>query len=192
MNINSSLVAELRDKEYRDAYVESQIRMLLPLQVRELRKRRDWTQPELADKAGMGQPRISELEKPGERRLTIETLLRLASAFDIGLQVRFLPLSELMEWSEGLDVDRFDVPSFETELKNAAQEVHSLLILRKPPQHARASRSANGANQGAMGTGESEESQRRVGNMPNVALVSTGEEQYGSNHNCAISGAGVL
>jgi transcriptional regulator with XRE-family HTH domain len=127
MNINSSLVAELREKEYRDAYVGSQIRMSLPLQIRELRKRREWTQPELAERAGMGQPRISELEKPGERRLTIETLLRLASAFDVGLQVRFVPFGELIDWSEGVDIDGFDVQPFESEL--AETEMQAILCI---------------------------------------------------------------
>ena len=50
----------------------------------------------------MTQPRISELETPGERKLTIETLLRLASAFDVALQVRFVPYSELVDWTEHL------------------------------------------------------------------------------------------
>lgn len=125
MNINSSLVGELREKEYRDAYVESQIRMTLPLQIRELRKRREWTQPELAERAGMGQPRISELEKPGERRLTVETLLRLASAFDVGLQVRFVPFGELIDWGEGIDIDNFNVQPFQEELDEA--EMQSVL-----------------------------------------------------------------
>ena len=106
--------------------------MTLPLQIRELRKRREWTQPQLAEKAGMGQPRISELEKPGERRLTIEALLRLASAFDIGLQVRFVPFGELIDWSEGLDIDTFDVQAFEVELAEAERRA-ILEIPRRPP-----------------------------------------------------------
>ncbi len=34
-----------------------------------LRESREWTQPELAEAAGMSQPRISEIERPGERKL---------------------------------------------------------------------------------------------------------------------------
>jgi transcriptional regulator with XRE-family HTH domain len=131
MNTDSSLIAEMRDKAYRDAYVGSQIRMTLPLQVRELRKRREWTQPQLAEYAGMAQPRISELEKPGERRLTIETLLRLASAFDVALQVRFVAFGELIDWSEGLDIDNFAVQPFETEVAEAKRNA-ILSVPRKP------------------------------------------------------------
>lgn len=168
MNINSSLVGELREKEYRDAYVQSQIRMTLPLQIRELRKRREWTQPELAERAGMGQPRISELEKPGERRLTVETLLRLASAFDVGLQIRFVPFGELIDWGEGIDIDNFNVKPFETEVAEA--EYAAILMLPRRPM-ARAS--AAGASRAAVGNMENPP-QSRVANMPPSASVETG------------------
>ena len=94
----------------------------MPLHIRELRKSREWTQPELAKRAGMKQPRISELEKPGERKLSIETLLRLASAFDVGLQVRFVSIGELIDWSENLDLDNFGVEPFIEELRKAEEE----------------------------------------------------------------------
>jgi transcriptional regulator with XRE-family HTH domain len=130
VNINSSLIAELKDKQYRDAYVASQIRISLPLQTRALRKSRTWTQPELAEHAGMAQPRISEIEKPGERRLNIETLLRLASAFDVALQVRFVPFSEFIDFSEDLDLDTFAIEPFTEELKReeAAETVAMRVI----------------------------------------------------------------
>ena len=74
VNIDSSLTRELREKQYRDAYVDSQIRVGLPFQIRALRKSRDnMTQSALAEKAEMSQPRISEIESPGERNLNIET-----------------------------------------------------------------------------------------------------------------------
>lgn len=170
MNINSSLVGELHEKEYRDAYVESQIRMTLPLQIRELRKRREWTQPQLADRAGMGQPRISELEKPGERRLTIETLLRLASAFDVGLQVRFIPFGELIDWSEDLDIDNFNVLPFEKELAEAVQATIVQLIPKKPPMAA-----VVGACQ-AAGSSIEPPRQSRAANMPSSVIGGTGEQ----------------
>ena len=116
MNINSSLTNELRSKKYRDAYVASQIRMALPFQIRALRKERGLSQGDLAVLTGMAQPRISEIEKPGERRLNIETLLRVASGLDVGLQIRFVPFSEIVDSSERFDPDNFHVPSFDDEL----------------------------------------------------------------------------
>ena len=182
MNINSSLVGELREKEYRDAYVESQIRMTLPLQVRELRKRREWTQPELAERAGMGQPRISELEKPGERRLTIETLLRLASAFDVALQVRFVPYGDLIDWSEGVEIDNFDVRPFEVEIAEA-ERAAVMAIPRIPPRSVAA---GAGASLAAGGTA----TQIRSANMPSSVIEVTGELN-GNYSNSAFAGSGI-
>ncbi len=116
LNIDSSLTKELRDKEYRDAYVGSQIRIGLPFQIRAVRKERGWSQADLAEKCGMAAPRISEIEKPGERRLNIETLLRVAAGLDVGLEVRFVPFSQLVDHSEGFNPDTFTAPSFEQEI----------------------------------------------------------------------------
>jgi len=123
VNINSSLTRELREKQYRDAYVDSQIRVGLPFEIRALRKSRDnMTQSALAEKAKMSQPRISEIESPGERKLNIETLLRLASAFDVALEIRFVPFSKLVDRSESFDPETFDVASFEDEIKALEQK----------------------------------------------------------------------
>ena len=66
MNTDSSLVNELREKEYRDAYVASQIRLGMPFQIRALRNQHGWSQEEFADHIGMSQLRVSEMERPGE------------------------------------------------------------------------------------------------------------------------------
>jgi transcriptional regulator with XRE-family HTH domain len=116
VNIDSSLTKELRNKEYRDAYVASQIRINLSFQIRALRKARGLSQGELAALAGMAQPRISEIEKPGERGMNIETLLRVASALEVGVQIRFVSFGDLVEWAEGFEPDSFQVPGFEAEI----------------------------------------------------------------------------
>ena len=117
MNTQSSLAGELRDKAYRDAFVAAQLRIGLPLQCRALRESREWTQPQLAQAAGMSQPRISEMERPGERKPNLETLLRLASAFDVALQVRFVPFSRLVDDDDSVDLDNFEVSSFEEDME---------------------------------------------------------------------------
>lgn len=119
MNIHSSLIAELRDKAYRDAYVASQINIGLPFQARALRHARKWTQEELAERAGMSQPRIAEIERPNKRRFNLETLLRIASAFDVGLQVRFVPLTDIIRDDEAFNPDAFDAKPFAKELEEA-------------------------------------------------------------------------
>lgn len=121
MNTESSLARELSDKQYRDEFVAAALRVGLPMQCRALRESRDWTQPRLAQEAGMSQPRISEIERPGERRLTLDTLLRLASAFDVALQVRFVPFSQLVDDDDHLDLDNFYVPPFAQDIANLAR-----------------------------------------------------------------------
>ena len=116
VNTRARKIARLRDKEYRDAFVASQIDVGLPFQVRSLREQRRWKQSQLAEKAGMLQPRISAIETPGGAKFTLETLRRLASAFDVALLVKFVPFSELVDQSEDFNPDTFSVPSFGDDL----------------------------------------------------------------------------
>lgn len=109
-------IARLKDKAYRDAFVASQISVGLPFQIRSLREERNMKQSDLAEKTGMLQPRISAMESPGGAKFTLETLRRVASAFDVALVVRFAPFSELLGWSEGFDPDEFSVPSFSNDI----------------------------------------------------------------------------
>jgi transcriptional regulator with XRE-family HTH domain len=122
MNSKSSLVKEMKDKQYRHAFVRSQVRVGLPLQCRALRESREWTQPQLAEAAGMSQPRISEIERPGERRLNLETLFRLAEAFDVALQVRFVPFRDFVDSTDSLRLESFYIKPFEEDLKDLENE----------------------------------------------------------------------
>lgn len=70
----------------------------------------------------MRQPRISAIEKPGKGKLNIETLERIAAAFDVGLQVRFVSFGELIRQSERFDPDHFEIPGFEDELAATRSE----------------------------------------------------------------------
>jgi len=113
--MNSKLIQKLKDPEYRKAFVASQINIGIPFQIRALQKARGWTQEQLAEKAGMLQPRISAMRKPGQSKLNLETIRRLAEAFDCGLIVRFAPFSELVRWSDQFEPDTFNVPSHEAD-----------------------------------------------------------------------------
>jgi transcriptional regulator with XRE-family HTH domain len=115
-NTISKLSEKLKDPEYRKAFVASQINIGIPFQIRGLLKSRpNWTQETLAQRTQMRQPRISALMTPGRTRPNIETLRRIAEAFDCGLMVRFAPFSELARWSEGFDPEVFDVSSFDND-----------------------------------------------------------------------------
>jgi transcriptional regulator with XRE-family HTH domain len=103
--INSKVKAiwkKLRNKEYRESFVASQISNTIAAQIFSLREAHGWKQAEVAARAGMKQSRISDLEDPNYENYETRTLVKLASAFDVGLVVRFVPFSELAKWSTNL------------------------------------------------------------------------------------------
>lgn len=115
MTEKSELVQELHDKATRDAFVSSQMSIPLAFQILALREQRGMTQKQLAEKAGMLQPRIAAMERPSGSEPNLRTLKRLASAFDVALVVRFVPFSELVEWAETFSPDTFVVQSFDDD-----------------------------------------------------------------------------
>lgn len=109
-------------KERRDAYVSAQIDVLIPFQIRALRKQYGLEQEDLAGLANMAQPSISKLEKAGNRA-NIETLKRIANALDVALIVKFVPFSELVRWSDNFSPDGFTVPNFSLEMEKLDSHV---------------------------------------------------------------------
>jgi transcriptional regulator with XRE-family HTH domain len=119
MNIikrKEKLISKLKNKEYRDAFLSELIANGIPFQVKALREQRKWTQKELGDMAEMAQESISRLEDPNYGKLNLNTLKRLASAFDVGLMVRFVPFSDLVEWDINLSNESLEVASFNEEV----------------------------------------------------------------------------
>lgn len=110
-----NLIKQLRDKEYRDAFVSEHIDTGIPFQIRALRKQRNWTQKDLAERIDGKQESISRLEDPNYSSFTLTTLKKLASAFDIGLIVRFAPISELVIWELVLTPESLEVASFDQD-----------------------------------------------------------------------------
>ena len=115
MSSISKLWRKLRNKAYRDGYTEAQLSIEIPFQVRALRKARGWTQAQLAERCGIPQARISHIEQPGRDPLSLRTLYRLASAFDVGLLVQFVSFSELVRREDQFHPETCRVASFEDD-----------------------------------------------------------------------------
>jgi len=118
MNIvkrKEKLISKLKNKEYRDAFLAELITTGIPFQIKILREQRNWTQKELGDRVNMAQETISRLEDPNYGKLNLNTLKRLTSAFDVGLMVRFVPFSELVNWEINLSLESLEVSSFDEE-----------------------------------------------------------------------------
>lgn len=86
----------LTNKKYRDAYVYEHVRTSVPFQIRTIREERQWTQGQLGEAASKPRNVISRLEDPNYGSLTLKTLFEVASAFDVGLLVKFVPFSRLL------------------------------------------------------------------------------------------------
>ena len=64
--------------------MKSRINMLSK-RLKELRKERNWTQQELAQKASLSFNAVTKIEQGAAKHPTLKTLLKLTEAFGIGL-----------------------------------------------------------------------------------------------------------
>lgn len=107
-----SLWQDLTDKEIRADYMSERISSDLAYQIFSLREQRGWTQEDLALRYGVSnsQSRISRLETSCDG-VSLNTLKKLASAFDVALSVKFVPFSQLAIEATSERLDR-PVPEF--------------------------------------------------------------------------------
>jgi transcriptional regulator with XRE-family HTH domain len=107
-------IEELKDRESRQFFYEEHIETGLPIQIRELRKKRKLTQMKLAELMECDQSNISDWENPNyEYTPQISTLKRLANAFDVPLIVRFGSWEELLVWDNDLSPKKVAPDSFD-------------------------------------------------------------------------------
>jgi transcriptional regulator with XRE-family HTH domain len=85
-----------------------------------MRKAKHWDQKKLAEVA-LGkaelQSMISRYENPDYGKYSMQTLLDLAKAFDVALEVKFAPFSSIVRLDEELPKSILAVPSFTQELE---------------------------------------------------------------------------
>lgn len=109
------ILEDLKDREYRDAFVEESINVGIPFQLKSLREQRGFTQKDFEEISGKKQAFISRLENPNEDCPTLKTLKEMAAVYDVGLVVRFVPISELVEWELNLDSESLKALSYEDD-----------------------------------------------------------------------------
>lgn len=89
------LLKQLEDKEFRNGYLESHVKMFIAHQIRSMRGNQ--TQKEFAKKLGMTQSVVSRIENPEYGQVSIQTLLDIAKKLDIALLVRFASYRDFLE-----------------------------------------------------------------------------------------------
>jgi transcriptional regulator with XRE-family HTH domain len=95
---SNELVRDLTEEEFRHEYMMDQVRSYIAFQIRALREQpgRRWSQADLAKKSGKTQSVISRLEDPDYGKLSLQSLLEIAIAFELPLLVQFV------EWDDWL------------------------------------------------------------------------------------------
>lgn len=117
MRDRSEWIAKLiGSRKSRESYIRSKLNVLLPSQIRGLRRRRELKQEELGREADMKQSRISAMERPGETQFNIETLIRLAAALRVGLKVEFVPFSDMLRWENEFSQDQLDIVPIDQDM----------------------------------------------------------------------------
>jgi transcriptional regulator with XRE-family HTH domain len=115
----SSLVNKLREafknEEYRHAYLDEYLNLSIATQIKVLREQRNWGQKELADKVGMKQPRISVMENVNYSSWSINTLRKLARAFNLTLRVSFESFGSRIKEIEQFNRKALERPSFDED-----------------------------------------------------------------------------
>lgn len=105
----------LTKKKARDAYVFEHIRNGVAFQLRAMRDERGWSQDDLAKAAKTGRTTITRLENPNNDRLTLKTLLGLASALDVALLIKFVPFSRLVKEYDDVSPEALSAASIDKE-----------------------------------------------------------------------------
>ena len=134
MNIYSKMFQKIKDKGYRNRFIEGQIKTGIPFQVRALRAARKLTQKQLGEEAKIPQTVVSRIENGSGGSLSIKTLLRLAEAFDVALVVRFEPIDKLINWVDDLSPEVLSFKPSEEILADIEREaVEREAVIENPP-----------------------------------------------------------
>lgn len=126
MKIINDLVSKLKksfkSKTYRHAYVDEFLNVSIATQIKVLREQRGWNQEDLAKEAQMKQPRISIMENVNYSSWSINTLKKLAKAFDLVLCVSFESFGNRLKDIDQLNRKALEQPSFEDDPLFAEKE----------------------------------------------------------------------
>ena len=97
MNALSEMLRKFLDKKYRDGYMQTHVRAAVAYQVQALREKFGITQAEFAERTGKKQSVISRLENTDYGKVSVQTLLDIASGMDVALLVKFVSYPEFLQ-----------------------------------------------------------------------------------------------
>ena len=115
IQISDKRVARMSDQEYRHSFLNDMVKAWIAHQLRALREQRGLTQQDMGARCSKPQSTIARLENPDYGGCTVNTLLGLAGAFDVALEVRFVSWPEFLDGTKDLSVGAMLVPSWSTD-----------------------------------------------------------------------------
>jgi transcriptional regulator with XRE-family HTH domain len=99
MPTKEQLADLLQNPDFRREFVSDFAQEMIATQIRAMRERLGLNQGQLGDAAGgMSQIQVSRLENPDYSGTSVNSLKRIAQAFEVGLIVRFAPFSQFIDW----------------------------------------------------------------------------------------------
>ncbi len=113
--LHTTFQDKLGRPEYRHALVESFVRTHVARQIRAMRKARKWNQADLGKKAKKKQSVISRLEQTKYGRLTLQSMLDIARAFDVALKIDLIPFSDFIVERKNWSKENLNAASFEED-----------------------------------------------------------------------------
>lgn len=91
-----SKLSKFSRKDYRDGFMQTQVRGGIAYQIQALRKKFGFTQSKMAEQTGKKQSVISRLENTEYGKVTVQTLLDIASALDVAILVQFVSYPDFL------------------------------------------------------------------------------------------------
>lgn len=134
MTIREKLKKDLTDLEYRHAYTDENLNLVIASQIRILREQQGLSQRDLAEKLGTKQAGVSRLESADYRGWSVRVLKKLAEAFDLRLRISFEEFGTLWREVENFSCENLQRKPFSEDpefRQNAGLDV-------QPTVHSRA------------------------------------------------------
>ncbi|MCY4151338.1 MAG: helix-turn-helix transcriptional regulator [Aestuariivita sp.] len=91
------VIERLSEPNYRNSFLDAEVRSWIAYQIRALRKKAGLTQVQMADRLAKPQSVISRLENTDYGSLSVNTLLDIAKSMDVALLVQFVSYPDFLE-----------------------------------------------------------------------------------------------
>lgn len=126
MNALLNKLKKFARKEYRDGYMQTQVRAGIVFQIQALRDKFGYSQTRFAEVTGKKQSVISRLENTGYGRVTVQTLLDIASSLNVALLVKFVSYPEFISRNQDMSVAGLQVETIDESLNSFAGRTANL------------------------------------------------------------------